>query len=61
MENNDFLIETENSYFIKKEDIEQLKNLEDFCFLSDYIEKSEVMPSYFNVIGFYKEKTVIIL
>lgn len=61
MKNNNFLLETENSYFIKKEDINKLKTLEDFNYLSEYIENSEVSSSYFNVIGFYKEKTVIIL
>lgn len=61
MKNNNFLLETENSYFIKKEDINKLKTLKDFNYLSEYIENSEVNSSYFNVIGFYKEKTVIIL
>lgn len=61
MKNNDFLIETENSYFVKKEDKAKLENLQDFHYLSEYIENSETSFSFFNVIGFYKEKTVVII
>lgn len=59
--NTDFLIETENSYYIKKEDIGELEALTNFVPLSAYLENAPVTNSFFNVVGFINEKTVIVL
>ena len=59
--NTDFLTETENSFYIKKEDVSKLNDLENFIPLDAYLENAPVTISFFNVIGFINEKTVIVL
>lgn len=60
MSKYNFLTETELCYYCKVENLNKLKKIEEFIPLSHYLEDTEVLPAYFNVIGYIKEKAVII-
>ncbi|MCM1260563.1 MAG: hypothetical protein NC222_06370 [Staphylococcus sp.] len=60
MNKNDFLIETEMCYYCKIEHLPMLKQLENFVPMSAYLEETEVLPAYFNVVGYIEEKAVLI-
>ena len=57
----EFLIETDNSFYIKKEDIKKLAKVENYVPLSACLENADESNSFFNVIGFIREKTVIVV
>lgn len=60
MNNHNFLTETEMCYYCKIEHLPKLNQLEDFVPMSAYLEETEVLPAYFNVVGYIKEKAVLI-
>ncbi|MBR3832585.1 MAG: hypothetical protein IKJ72_03035 [Mycoplasmataceae bacterium] len=55
-----FLIETEMCYYCKIENLNKLKMLEEFVPMSHYLENADVLPAYFNVVGYIREKAVLI-
>ena len=56
-----FLTEDESFYYCPKDNINDIKEYEDFIPLSDLLDDSSVSNAYFNVIGQIKGKNVIVI
>lgn len=56
-----YLIEDEAFYYCNKENIEELKQFEDFVPLSILLENSDVSNAYYNVIGQIYGKNVMVI
>lgn len=58
--NYNFLKETELCYYCDIKNLPKLQELEEFVPMSAYLEETEVLPAYFNVVGYIREKAVLI-
>ena len=61
MEIPEFLTEDINHYYCPKENVEELKEYENFIPLSDLLEDSSVTNAFYNVIGTLYGKHVVVL
>lgn len=61
MEIPEFLTEDINHFYCPKENVEDIKSLEDFIPLSDLLEDSSVTNAFYNVIGTLYGKHVVVL
>ena len=61
MEIPEFLTEDINHYYCPKENVEELKEYENFIPLSDLLEDSSVTDAYYNCIGTLYGKHVVVL
>lgn len=56
-----FLTEDESFWYCSKDNINQLRELEEFIPLNDLLDSSSVSGAYFNILGTYKGKEVIVI
>ena len=59
--NYDFLTEDEAFFYCPKDNVNDVKEYEDFIPLSDLLEDSNVSNAYYNVIGQIKGKNVVVI
>lgn len=48
-------------FYCSKDNINQLRELEEFIPLNDLLDSSSVSSAYFNILGTYKGKEVIVI
>ena len=56
-----YLTEDISFYYCPKENVDDIKEYEDFIPLSDLLEDSVVSSAYYNTIGQIKGKNVIVI
>lgn len=56
-----YLTEDESFYYCPKDNVNDIKEYEDFIPLSDLLDDSSVSSAYYNVIGQIKGKNVIVI
>lgn len=56
-----FLTEDESFWYCSKDNINHLRELEEFIPLNDLLDSSSVSSAYFNILGTYKGKEVIVI
>ena len=61
MEIPEYLTEDKCHFYCPKENVEDIKFLEDFIPLSDLLEDSSVTDAYYNCIGTLYGKHVVVL
>lgn len=57
----DYLTEDTVFYYCPKENVNDIKEYENFIPLSDLLEDSSVSSAYYNVIGQIKGKNVVVI
>lgn len=56
-----YITEDESFYYCPKDNVNDIKEYEDFIPLSDLLDDSSVSSAYYNIIGQIKGKNVIVI